>query len=68
MISRMTVAAVLLASGVLLGGCASGPMASADSVPSLAIPAGDHGMVFPELRGVVPQPAPRSAGETIQTQ
>src|SRR3989442_6850656 len=68
MISRMTVAAVQLASRVLLGRCASGPMASADSVPSLAIPAEDHGMVFPELRGVVPQPAPRSAGETIQTQ
>ena len=67
MISRMTVAAVLLASGALVGGCASEPMASVDPLPSLAISAEEQGMLFPELRGVVPEHAPRSAGETIQT-
>src|SRR2546425_4373846 len=66
MISRMTVAAVLLASGALVGGCASGPMASLDPLPSLAISAEGQGMRFPDLRGVVPEHAPRSAGEAIQ--
>jgi hypothetical protein len=68
MSSRLTVAAALLVTGALLGGCASGPLASMDPMPSLAIPGEDHGMVFPELRGVRPNDVPRSASETLQTQ
>jgi hypothetical protein len=68
MIGRLTVAAVMFVSGALLGGCASGPMASVDQFPALAIPVEGPGMVFPEGLGVGPQPTPRSAGEMLQTQ
>lgn len=65
MIHRRTIAAVLLVSGALAGGCASSPMASLDPFLSIAIPAQERGTASQELRRVVPAHAPQSAGETI---